>query len=75
MNPFYFLYAAFALWILQQANDLLHSFRTRKTIPKMYWISAVASFGSGLFLFKFINDSTHDLVDTILGLLGALGLV
>lgn len=50
---------AFAFWFVQQVNDAYNAFTNRQHVPKLYWLSAGASFVSGVAmfyaLFKFVE--------------------
>lgn len=70
MNPFYWLYGAFALWLVQQVNDLVNSFLNRAYVPKMFWLSAATSFASGAFLFYFIYMFTTEFGQALAEVIG-----
>lgn len=72
MNPFYWLYGAFALWLVQQVNDLVNSFLNRAYVPKMFWLSAATSFGSGVALFWFIYSFTQEFGQALAEVIGFL---
>lgn len=63
MNPFYFLYIAVALWVVQQVNDAIAAFVSRA--PKPFWVSWTASFLSGASLFYFLNYILTGIADVI----------
>jgi len=48
-----FWFAAF-FWFLQQVNDVVNAFLNRTNVPKLYWLSAAASFVSGTALFYLV---------------------
>lgn len=72
MILYYSLYAAFGLWLLQQGNDAYNAFRNRKEVPKMFWLSAGASFASGLFLFYFLYDFLDTVGDIFVNILNRI---
>lgn len=72
MNPFYWLYVAFALWLVQQVNDLVNSVINRAYVPKMFWLSAATSFGSGLAMFYFLYAFTTEFGEALAGVINFL---
>ncbi len=60
---------AAAFWFIQQVNDVFNAFLNRKEVPKLYWLSAAASFMSGFCLFVAL----FGFLDVIVDILKSLG--
>jgi hypothetical protein len=58
------LYTAFGAWLVQQLNDVVNAYLNRKYVPKLFWLSAAASFISGAALFYYIFDFDNAVINT-----------
>lgn len=55
MSVFEFLFGlAVVAWLVQQINDVTNAFINRKLVPKLFFVSAAASFISGAAVFTFL---------------------